>query len=121
MNKKQLEYIKKVHDELLAGTYDPERLTKAYLMIEPDADLMFILPRQKKQRVMSFMTYQYPELIKVETKEKFTDPFNAPADEVVSPKPVIDTHIVTEKPEEVKMEKPTATKKKRVYKRKKNA
>ena len=99
MDKRKLNYIKKVHDELLAGTYDPERLTKAYLMIEPDADLMFILPRQKKQRVMSFMTYQYPELIK----------------------PVIDTHIVTEKPEEVKMEKPTATKKKRVYKRKKNA
>ena len=115
MNKKQLEYIKKVHDELLAGTYDPERLTKAYLMIEPDADLMFILPRQKKQRVMSFMTYQYPDLIKTYGKEGVT---MAEIKEGVDP---INTHIVTEKPEEVKMEKPTATKKKRVYKRKKNA
>lgn len=102
MNKTDADFIKKVHEEMLGGTYSPERLDKAYLMVSKEHETFFANVQQKKRAIAGFVQYVYPEL-------KFT------ADTPKTVKQPVE--LEKDKPEVVELEKPTTAKKKRVYKR----
>ena len=105
MTKEDLTFIKKVFDANLAGYYNPQQLTKSYQLITGDMTLVPLV--RKRMALNSFVNLKYKELMKsYDETELAVEP-----EKVDNP-----THT-----EEVELTKPKATKKKRVYKKRKNA
>ena len=100
INDMDIELIKEVYEEALNGTYNPEKLDRAYKSLTGNEPAVAM--RMKKLAIYSFMNNIYPTL------DKGTDSTE------LAVEPAVEESSHTE---EVVLEKPTNTKKKTVTKR----